>query len=363
MVWQVYPYVYLMLAAGAVSLMVAFLAHRRGRVAGWRALVAINCVGAVWALTAALELSSASLDQAVFFHKLSFLGMEAIGPAWFIFTVRFSGRDRWGTSLKMAVLSALPVTTLVLLVTNQYHGLVFKALTMEPSGSFLVLHKTPGPWWWLDTVYTYCLLAAGLMILGVMFFREIGLYRRQIAAIVAGLVVQWGADLIYVSTQGAASVNLTPALFSWVGLVLYWGFVRYQLLDVAPVAREFVAEHLSDALVVFDQVGRVTYLNLAAEELLGVRLQNAAGRPLEIVAASSPGLFALYAEARDSDDDALQDWENGGRHYDGRVSALRDKRGNPRGTVLVLRDTTDRKVAELALDEARRDLEIGRAHV
>ena len=89
-----------------------------------------------------------------------------------------------------------------------------------------------------------------------MFYREIGLYRRQIAALIAGLVVPLCSDLIYVATQGESAVNLTPVLFAWVGVALYWGFVRYQLLDVAPVAREFVTEHMSDALVVFDPMER-----------------------------------------------------------------------------------------------------------
>jgi len=52
-----------------------------------------------------------------------------------------------------------------------------------------------------------------------------------------------------------------------------------------------------------------------------------------------------------------QECEHKGRFYDGRVSVLRDRRHRVRGRALVLRDITDRKEAELALKEARRELE------
>ena len=76
-----------------------------------------------------------------------------------------------------------------------------------------------------------------------------------------------------------------------------------------------------------------------------------------VLSPATRGSLSLYSEARDCCEATLQDWERDGRHYDGRVSALRDRRGTPRGTVLVLRDTTDRRIAEMALDDAKRELE------
>ncbi len=357
MIWQTSFYVYLMSAAGAVSLLVAALTSRRRRVLGWRPLVAISCIGALWALTAALELSSGSLTQAVIFHKLSFVWMEAIGVAWFVFAAVYAGHDRWASPKRVAALSALPAVTLVLVWTNAWHGLVFRSLEMQAAEEMFFLRKAPAIWWYVDSAYTYCLLVAGIVVLGSMFLREFGLYRRQVGALIAGVVVPMAADIVYVSGQSSSLVNTTPALFAWVGLTLYWGFIRYRLLDLAPVAREFVTEHMSDALVVLDPGERVTYINLAAEESLATTLGAAAGRPLEIAMAGNLDLLALYREARDSGAGALEDWQSRGRYYDGRISLLNDRRGRLRGSVLVLRDATDRKVVELALDEARRDLE------
>lgn len=357
MAWQSNPYTYLMLVAGMFSAGVAFFTLRRTRVPGSLPLAVITCIGAFWAWTAGLELASADAGSAFFFHKLSFFGMEAVGIAWFVFAVEYCGRDKWMTWQRLVLIGTLPVATLVLVWTNQWHGLVFESVRMESVGDYLLLRKNAGLWWWIDSAYTYCLLVGGIAILASLFVREAGLYRRQILALLAGVVVPMAADAFYVATRGSEPVNLAPALFAWVGLCLYWGFTRYQLLDVTPVAREFVAEHMGDALIVADTEDRITYFNLAAEQLLGVYLRAATGKPVAEVMAGSPGLYRVYRNALAAPEETSQEWQHQDRYYDGRVSALRDSRGRVRGSILVLRDTTDRKTAELALDQARHELE------
>ncbi len=156
---------------------------------------------------------------------------------------------------------------------------------------------------------------------------------------------------------GSGAVDLAPALFGWVALVLYWGFTRLQLLDVTPAAREFIIKHLADSLVVTDTRGRLVYLNAAAEELLGKKLDSAAGKPIAEVIEDAPGLLAAYEDNAANPAEAFQEWEHAGSFYHGRASPLRDDRNRVRGKILVLRDITDRKEAELALEEARQDLE------
>jgi diguanylate cyclase (GGDEF)-like protein/PAS domain S-box-containing protein len=162
-------------------------------------------------------------------------------------------------------------------------------------------------------------------------------------------------------------VDLAPALFGWVALVLYWGFARFQLLDVAPTAREIIVKHLADSLVLTDTRDRVVYLNAAAESLLGIKLRLVVGQPIAAALGGSPGLLVAYDEREAVSGEAAQgdageggiarELEHAGHFYHGRVSPLRDDRGRLRGRILVLRDISDRRRAEMALEEARQELE------
>jgi diguanylate cyclase (GGDEF)-like protein/putative nucleotidyltransferase with HDIG domain/PAS domain S-box-containing protein len=362
MLWQSSFYVFLMLVAGFVSAIAAYLTWQRRPAPGSAPLVVVNLAGAAWAWLTALELTAGTLSAAVLFHKLTFLPIEVIGPALFVFAAEYTGRDRWVTTRKRALLAVVPIISLALVWTTPLQSLFWRALEMNASGSYMYLHKTPGVWWWIDSAYTYGLIAAAVALIGAMFIREPGLYRRQAAAILAAILVPVVVDSVYIfDVVDSGGVDLAPALFGWVALMLYWGFARFQLLDVTPTAREFVIKHLADSLLVTDTSGRVVYLNAAAEDLLEARLRSVVGKPMAEVLAGSPGLLAAYENERAGEDGApqgsLQEWEHAGRFYHGRVSPLLDSRARVRGSILVLRDITDRKKAELALEEARQDLE------
>ena len=102
-----------------------------------------------------------------------------------------------------------------------------------------------GVWWWSSPPWTR--LCSQAHHLDLLFVRAFGLYRRQAAALMAALVPIAADSLYTYGLVGSEDVNLAPASFAWVGLVLYLGFTRYQLMDVTPVAREFVVEHLAAA--------------------------------------------------------------------------------------------------------------------
>jgi PAS domain S-box-containing protein len=358
MTWQFNTYVPLMLVAGAISSAVGVFTLRQRHSQGAIGLAVASFGGTLWALAIALQFASGSLASAVVFHKLAFLGMDVIGVAMLAFAAAYSGRSRWVTTGSVLALSLLPALTQVFVWTSDSHTLIWKALQMDLQGSMAVLHETPGVWWWVDTVYTYVLLAAAIALLARMFFKEPGLYRRQATALIAAVVVPVAADVAYVyGAPSAETANLTPLFFAWVGLVLYWGFVRYRLLDVGPAAREFIIAHMSDSVVATDTRDRVVYLNAAAEKLIGKRLAAVGGQPVAEILEWCPGLLLDLADIVGCGADISDECEYEGRFYDARRSVFRDGRDRFRGTIIVLRDSTDRKKAQLGLEEARRNLE------
>jgi PAS domain S-box-containing protein len=358
MAWQFNSLVPLMFGATAISIVVAAFTLRRRSARGSVSLAAINLSGALWALTAGLQLASGTLAFKIIFHKLSFVAMDGIGLTLFAFAASYSGRTRWIRGPRLAVLSLPFVVTQVLVWTSGHQTLMWKALSLGSYDSLKVLHETPGTWWWVDFVCTYLLVVAAIGLLGFMFIRSPGLYRRQVTAVLAAVFVPLAADLLYVYRfEAADSINLTPALFTWVGLALYWGFTRYRLLDVSPAAREYIVGHMSDSVVVADAKDRVVYLNPSAEQLTGRDLRFAAGKAIIEVMEDCPGLLSTDL-TKTGPVENLQEYEHAGRFYEGRASTLCDRRGRLRGTILAFRDTTDRRTAELALQEARRDLEL-----
>ena len=136
---------------------------------------------------------------------------------------------------------------------------------------------------------------------------------------------------------------------------------------------------ISDAVITTDARGLVTYLNRAAEELIGWTSASAVGHPLGEVADVVPDADGMPLEERlkhvlsghsiVSQADMVLRASAGRRvSVDVRLARIRADRAEGEtiplaalGTVVVLRDITDRKAAEAALEWARADAERARA--
>ncbi len=135
---------------------------------------------------------------------------------------------------------------------------------------------------------------------------------------------------------------------------------------------------IGDAVVTTDAHGRVTFLNRAAEELTGRTMSNATGYALANVAdvvpegGEGPALHERLAQvlagrtAVSQADMVLRGADGRRVPVDARVARIRADRvegappGAAVGAVLVLRDITDRKAAERALEAARADADRAR---
>jgi PAS domain S-box-containing protein len=125
-----------------------------------------------------------------------------------------------------------------------------------------------------------------------------------------------------------------------------WGIFDYRMLDIMPVAREAVVASMSDAVIVLDSQNRIVDLNPVAERLFGPDAQCGVGRlatecfPKEDeVAVNGRAMLPSQAEI------AL-DVQGGRRFFDMRLSPLHSHSGRREGHLIVLRDVTERRLAD-----------------
>jgi PAS domain S-box-containing protein len=124
------------------------------------------------------------------------------------------------------------------------------------------------------------------------------------------------------------------------------------MLDMVPAARDAVFESMSDAVLVLDRHNRIVDLNPAAQSLVG---RDAIGQPIEGYLSGRPDLIETYRDATEARAEIVLGQGNRDRHYDLRISPIRDRRGRIDGRLIVLRDITDIKQAQSALQHAKDD--------
>jgi PAS domain S-box-containing protein len=137
--------------------------------------------------------------------------------------------------------------------------------------------------------------------------------------------------------------------------------VRFQLLDITPIAHEQILENMNDGVVVMDIRGRIISLNGPAVRYLGIPEEGSIG------AAAADVLPAPSRECisgSGSLGEAGQQYEIE-REIDGRIRffelrcvPIHSHRAEAKGRMILIRDITDQKQAELALSGARKKLSL-----
>lgn len=343
-------YVISLLIAAALSLTLAILSWRRRYVPVVVPFIIMMLTLTQWSLGYALELASAPDPVAIFWAKVQYLGIVIAPIAWLALALGYIGRQQWLTPRNIGLVSIVPITTLLLNWTNEYHGLIWSDISLSTDSAFPMFEYSYGSWFWAHTAYSYLAMLFGSVIFIRSFARVPRLYRRQAVLLLISAIVPWIGNFLYISRLSPwPNLDLTPFAFTISGLAFAWGFLRFQLLDIGPVARDTVIESMSDGVLVLDRYGRVVDLNPAAQQLIGWSVADAVGRSIDDVLGLWPAIIERYRNVVEAREEVVVNEGDDQRFYDLRISPLYDRAIQLNGRLIVWRDITEQKKIEAEL--------------
>lgn len=171
--WQATPYtIPLGIAALVVAAMLALTITQRDQ-KGAYVMMGLFTPIVVWAGAYALQLASTGLGQALFWNTVRFAGPAFVAPTFLVFALQYTGREHLITRRNVALLSAIPTLTVVLIWTNHFglHGLVRASAEVVTVGGIERLDFTWGPWYYVHALYSFA-LTFGAIGLFVSYLRE-----------------------------------------------------------------------------------------------------------------------------------------------------------------------------------------------
>ncbi len=358
MQFQYTPYVFLLAIAAAISAALTVIARQRHAMRAARPFGLLTLALCEWSMGYALELSSADLPVQILWAKIEYLGIVTIPFAWLLFAILYTGNERWLRPRVLMALAVEPLTTLVLVWTNDWHGLVWRQIVAHSVGSLSIMLLTYGTWFWVHTAYSYALMLLATILLLRTIVRAPSLYRGQAVILVIGALAPWIGNALYLSHASPFPyLDLTPVAFTVSGVAFAWDVARHQLLDIVPVARDILIESMNDAVFVLDARNRIVDVNLAAQKLFGFEASKVVGAPAQQALTRWHDLVEQYIDVTEAHDEVTLVEGAEQRWFDLRISSLQDRSGQLTGRLVVAREVTERVRAERALRTARDELE------
>lgn len=306
-----------------------------------------------YATVAALEAGAIALADKIFWSKLEYAGSGSVITLFLIFVLDFTHHQRWLTWRNIALLWLIPVCNLVMVVTNEWHQLIWTGFLIYPHKSYVDYQHGLGFFWVMGCSYVYTFSA--IFLLAKAALRPSVLHRQQSSLMLLGGLVPLLGGTIYMFNLTPPSLNITPMSFMLTGVIIFTSLFHFRMFDLVPVARDTLIENMSDGVLVLDMRKRIMDLNPAAQRLIGLK-PSCVGQPIDQVLPEWQSLlyFCQHPKNRQAEfviEGATQ------RYIELRMTLLSDRHRRFTGCLLVLRDITQKHQAEIEMRRANEQLQ------
>jgi len=351
-------FVLLYIATGIITLLLALYSWKRRSVPGtfWFSLLML--AAAEWSFTFALELLAADPSLKIFFGKWQYLGIVCIAPLLLLFVAGYTRNDGWTRDRKALLLWVIPVITVILVATNELHGLVWPQIVPTVTDGTFVLVYANGPAALIFSGYSYILAMTACTLLVFTLVQSSQTYRRQIWLLFVCIVIFMLADIIDIfGLSPIPGLDLDPLALGLGGLLVYEAAIRYRLLDLAPVVYHNLYSAMHVGVIAVDNEGKIIECNPAArhylslpEDAIASGIRKASPAIASLLDTAEPGTDRPYEFSRG--EQVEKQW------FEARVSLLKDYCSQPYGKLVIFHDISACKVAQEDLQEAHNKLSI-----
>ena len=174
-----------------------------------------------------------------------------IGTCFLPISVYFTGLSFENTKIqfkkKYSVLFIIPIISLIILWTNDYHYLFYKQYSTNISDTIY------GPYMIIHNIYSYVLLGIGIIYMLKFSIKNAGFFSRQSMLIVLGVSVPVVVNVLGTFKIIPMSIYVTPITFTITIICCAIAIFKFQFLGVAPIALQKIVDRISDGYVVLDE--------------------------------------------------------------------------------------------------------------
>lgn len=331
---------------------VALVVWRRRSLAGAGALALLMLAVTWWLVANAIEAAVIDRSTKIAATVVSYPGMVSVSVLYLLFVLGWTRQDGRLTRGRIALLFLVPAISVAMAATNEWHHLLWTSVTLVQAWGVSAVYAH-GPWFFIEMVYAYVLVGAGLLALLAATYRYPKAYAMRLRLVFAASLVPITGSVLYaVRPDDSFHADLSSVSFAVSGLVATFAILRARVLDLAPVAWATLVGTLADAVIVLDPDGHVAARNASAARLLALGENGGSGvarlerRAKEIAstrqdAASEDVEIAIGPEVSGTAADQPSGVSTEPRWFNLQVTPLYDGQKRELGSLVVLHDVTE----------------------
>jgi diguanylate cyclase (GGDEF)-like protein len=294
----------------------------------------------IYSMAYAMELASDTLPGILFWVKIEHIGIEMIAPFWLLFTLAITGRNKYITPLRTAVLFIIPVIVLLSTFLGKYH--LNPQLTAD--APFPTLTYQRGFFAWLGIGYLSLFLVTSFILLISMYLNSLPAFRKQALILLFSAALPFVGMIISTLHLAPYNLDLAPLSMSISGILFLVAFQRLQFLDIIPLARDIIFEGMGDGILVLDNYDRLVDHNPSLQKIFSHINLQIIGQPFQKVFEQYPDLIRMVDDNSDDVIEIQVESDRGVFSYRCNLLSLSGPHNNPVGKIISFHDYTEVKL-------------------
>lgn len=190
----------------------------------------------------------------IYFDFFVYIGADFLPVAFFFIATIFE-KTKIEYSKKYTLLFIIPMLSLLVLWTNNFHGLFFKYYSVNIADGIV------GPYFYIHTVYSYGLIAISVFKLIRCSTKNSSFFSRQSLLLFIGALIPVTVSILGTLNIVPMTIYMTPISFAFTIILFALAIFKFGILRVAPIALQKIVDRISDSYIVLNDAMIISDFN------------------------------------------------------------------------------------------------------
>ncbi len=331
---------YILLFSTIMALTATYFLFRGRKTPGtlYFSLVALSV--SIWSIGYIVEFYARTLEYKFLGVQIQYtFGIPFSAIFWLAAAINMRTLGKRPIKREIVLLLIIPVITMILMWTNQYHNLVYEKMSLFRDNNFLLIQKEIGIWYYVNVAYSYSALFVGSFVLVFSIRKVRSLYKGQLILYIIIAILPWIANFIYITGMNSyMRIDITPIAFTCSMFLVEFGSRRFKLFNLVPAAHNVLIESMDTGLIIVDNSNRIIEINPAMEGIF--ESKEIVGKDIEQLFIEN-GVDTNFTSERNPIEVEL-----GKEVFDMKTSLIENRKQEQVGKVHTLHNITKRKRSE-----------------
>jgi signal transduction histidine kinase len=354
MTWQITYVTWIHVVTAIISLQLVFTVYNMKKIRGRVPFIRMMALAALWSFILSFESAAPSIAEKVSWSQFEYFANMGIPLMFLQLVLSYNFDDSSFLKRYFWLLWIVPVVTIFLVFTNQYHQLIWTGFAWSTVGTnILVYHH--GIAFFIAMAYSLGLIFIANILLVFFIRQRPGYYKSRAWLLLAGTIFPLLTGLGY--TLGLSPVeglDISPMGILIAGLIFFWGISRGQLFDIVPFSHHLMIEKMSDGVIILDDRNFIMDVSPVAMKALHIGEKITGQKVGMVLPILLPAVEGAGREEEFRNEIMVEIPDT--RWFEVTRYPLKEDKDKFLGSMLILHDVTHRKRTQLQLQKLAEEL-------